>query len=227
MRRCWVRRRWSRSAAVRASGLGPGSDDPLAAAVKAHKTNPPGIVETLKDRLEIDPILNFLGWLTHDPRKQRLDWYLDTEIDRIAREHVAKRLTSGEALFFILYKIATDPVLDVGRDVARVASGVIAQTFSKVARAGPASGGQYQNMLDAHDYGLDGAQSGNSVEFHFDASSGAYLDFIDAVVALCGVHFPVFGYIGIRFTPAATALIGMQQFGLTASVEVATPRTRL
>lgn len=94
-------------------------------------------------------------------------------------------------------------------------------------RAGPASGGLHQNILDAHDYGLDDAQAGDSVEFHFDASTGAYLAFVEDVIALAHQHFPVFGYIGIRFVPAATALIAMQQFPLTVAVEVATPRTRL
>jgi hypothetical protein len=224
--RCWIRRRWSRQKPVRPFELAPGDDDPLVAAVKANKANPPGIVEPLKDRIEVGAILDFLGWLVHDPREARLDWYLDSEIQRLADDHLAKGATSGEALFYILYTIATDPVLDAGADVANAASGIIAQAFSKLARGGPASGGLNQNMLDLHDYGLDGAESGDSVEFHFDASSPAYLDFIDAVIDLTGVHFPVFGYIGIRFTPGATALIAMQQFGLTASVEVSTPRTR-
>ena len=46
-------------------------------------------------------------------------------------------------------------------------------------------------------------------------------------MGLAGKYFPVFGYIGVRFTPAASALIAMQQFALTASVEVATARSRL
>jgi hypothetical protein len=47
------------------------------------------------------------------------------------------------------------------------------------------------------------------------------------VLAVAKRHFPVLGYIGVRFTPGAAALIAMQQFALTASVEVATGRTRL
>jgi hypothetical protein len=225
--RCWIRRRWKRASPVRALAVGPGEDDPLVGAIKANKTNPPGIVSALKDRLQIDPLLNFLGWLAHDPRKHRLDWYLDEEIDRIAAEHAKQGATSGEALFLILYRIATDPILEAADDVANAASSIIAQSFSKLARVGPASGNLHQNMLDAHDYGLDGAQSGDSAEFHFDASASQYLDFIDAVIGLAGRDSAVFGYIGIRFTPAATALIAMQQFKLTASVEVSTPRSRL
>ena len=82
-------------------------------------------------------------------------------------------------------------------------------------------------MLDAHDYDLDGAQCGNSAEFHFDATGTTYLQFVEEVIGLAHKHFPVFGYIGIRFTPVASAMIAMQRYPLTASVEVATPRSRL
>jgi hypothetical protein len=127
----------------------------------------------------------------------------------------------------VLQQMAVDPVLDAGPEIASAVSAVIAGSFSRLARAGPASGPLYQNMLDAHDYGVDHATIGNSAEFHFDAGSSAYLDFIEDVRSLALEHFPVFGYIGIRFTPASSALIAMQQFALTASVEVSTPRTRL
>jgi len=235
--RCWIRRRWRRAIPVRDLAVAPKSDDELVSALKANKTNPPGIVDALKDRLEIDPILNFflevdpilnfLRWLTHEHQKQRLDWYLDSEIAHIADQHAQLGATSGETLFLVLYRIATDPVLDAGKEVAQAVSLVISGAFSRLARAGPASGSLHENILDAHDYGIDGAQAGDSVEFHFDAASGAYLDFIEDVIALARQHFPVFGYIGIRFTPAATALIAMQQFPLTVAVEVATARTRL
>ncbi|SEN50552.1 D-arabinono-1,4-lactone oxidase [Duganella sp. CF517] len=227
--RCWVRRRWRRAQAVRAHEVGPAADDALIASVKANKTNPSGIVGALKDRLELDPLLDFLGWLTHDPRKQRLDWYLDHGIADIAAQHQAIGATSGETVFLVLRRIATDAVLEAGGDVARAVSEVIGGGFAKLARAGPASGGLHLNMLDAHDYGLDGAQCGNSGEFHFDAAGGGFLDFIGDAMRLARQpgHGPVFGYIGIRFTPAASALIAMQQFPLTASVEVATARSRV
>jgi len=225
--RCWIRRRWRRDIPVRGLAVAPKGDDELVSALKANKSNPPGIVDALKNQLEIDPILNFLGWLTHNPRKQRLDWYLDSEIAHIAEQQAQQGATSGETLFLVLYRIATDPVLEVGEDVAQAVSRAISGAFSPLVRAGPASGTLHKNILDAHDYGLDGAQAGDSAEFHFDALSTGYLDFIEDVIALTRQHFPVFGYIGIRFTPAATALIAMQQFPLTVSVEVATPRTRL
>ena len=228
--RCWVRRRWQRAPPVRMHEVAPDADDALIAAVKANKTNPPGVVDALKERLELGPIVNFLGWATHDPRKPRLDWYLDQEIAHIAAQHQAIGATSGETLFLVLHRIATDSVLEAGEDVARAVSEVIGGGFAKLARAGPASGGPHANMLDAHDYGLDGAQCGNSGEFHFDAAGGAYLAFIGDAIRLARQQDGnglVFGYIGIRFTPAASALLAMQKYPLTASVEVATARSRV
>jgi hypothetical protein len=238
--RCWVRRRWKRPQPVRAYEVAPTPDDDLTAAVKANKKYPPGIVDAVKDRLEVDPLirlldllvepdplLNFIAWLTYKKKLARLNWYLDHEIANLAQQHLAIGATSGEELFLALYRVATDSVLDAGKDVGRAVSAAIGGAFARLARAGNASGALYQNMLDAHDYGLDGAQCGNSAEFHFDAAGGTYLEFIDDVIALAGSHFPVFGYIGVRFTPAASALIAMQQFALTASVEVATARSRL
>ncbi len=225
--RCWIRRRWRRAIPVRDLAIVPPPGGELITAMKTHKNNPPGIVKALKEQLEINPILNFFGWLTHDPRKQRLDFYLDSEIANIAAQHAAIGATSGEALFLVLHRVATDPILNAGQEVAQAVSDGIAGAFAPVIRAGPASGGLHKNMLDAHDYGLDGAQAGDSAEFHFDAATGTYIDFVDDVVALAQKHFPVFGYIGIRFTPQANALMAMQQFPWTASVEVATPRTRL
>jgi hypothetical protein len=225
--RCWMRRRWKRADVLASVALAPAPEDAMRAAVKANKTNPPGIVDALKARMEIDdPFINFGGWLTADPRWVTLQWYLDVELRRIAAQYAERGLTSGEAIFFMLYIMATDPILKAGQDIAQAASGLIGGAFSRLARAGPASGNPGENILDEHDYGLDGSQSGDSAEFHFDASAGRYLEFIDAVTALANQHFPVFGYIGIRFTPGATALIAMQQFALTASVEVSTPRTR-
>jgi hypothetical protein len=224
--RCFVRRRWKRLLPLRPHLVAHGRDDDLVAAVKTNKTNPPGIVEPIKDRLEIDPFLDFLGWLTHDEQKKRLDFYLDSEIANIARQHLAIGATSGEALFIVLHRIANDAVLDARRDVGNAAGQVIASAFSRTARAGPASGGIEQNMLDAHDYGIDGAQAGNSGEFHFDASQPGYLQFVDDVIAIALRHVPIFGYVGIRFTPRASALLAMQRFSMTASVEVSTIRSR-
>lgn len=223
--RCFVRRRWKRLQPVRPHRVEPIIDDDLAAAVKANKTNPPGIVNALKDRLQINPFKNFFGWLFHDDQKKRLDYYLDGEIARIAQQHLAIRATSGEALFMVMHRMGNEPLL---RDeVSAAAADVIAGTFSRTARAGPASGAVYQNMLDAHDYGIDGAQAGSSAEFHFDAATDGYLQFVDAVIGVTLRRRPILGYVGIRFTPAASALIAMQQYALTASVEISTLRSRL
>ena len=132
--RCWIRRRWRRDVPVRDLAVAPQGDNQLVAALKANKTNPPGIVDALKDQLEIDPILNFLGWLTHDSRKQRLDWYLDSEIAHIADQHAQIGATSGETLFLVLYRIATDPVLDAGEEVAQAVSLAISLKFLFQAR---------------------------------------------------------------------------------------------
>jgi hypothetical protein len=151
---------------------------------------------------------------------------LDNEIPRIAAESAANGATSFEAVVLSLYELANDPVLDRKHEISYKVSDIIGTAYSKLVRAGPASGGVHQNILDTHDYELDGGQSGDSAEFFFDASSGEYLGFIDAVVALAYTHAPVFGYIGLRFTPSAIPLIAMQRFALTISVEISTARVR-
>ncbi len=227
--RCWMRRRWKRSGVVGDINVAPLPDDRLGDAIKNNKTNPPGIVDALKERIEIGCLEHALGSIFEPTLVNQLDWYLDTEIPNIANQHLQNGLTSLEAIVLVLHRIATDPVLkdEAGPKVTRSVTDLIGRGFSRLARAGPASGDLNKNILDAHDYGLDGAQSGDSSEFHFDATTPNYLNFIDAVMAAAQKHFPVFGYIGVRFTPQATALIAMQQFALTASVEVATGRTRL
>ena len=125
----------------------------------------------------------------------------------------------------MLYKLATDPILrpDSTRAVAFAVSNLIGgDMVARLVRSGLAS-----ELLDTHDYGLDGAQIGNSAEYFFDASNGSHLAFVDAVIALANAHAPVFGYVGVRFMPASAALIGMPRFPLTASIEVSTPRSRL
>jgi D-arabinono-1,4-lactone oxidase len=225
--RCWIRRRWSCPTLIKPVNLEPGEDDPIVSTIKANKTNPSAIVGPIKDQIDVDFLTNFLGWLVSDARWERLQWYLNSELQHVADQTAAIGATSFEALVQMMFELGTDQVLQQGTLVASKASDIIAGSFSELVRAGPASGGLNENMLDRHDYGLDGAEAGDSAEFHFDASTGTYLEFIDAVVNLAGVHFPVFGYIGIRFTPRSTALIAMQQFDLTASVEISTAKTRV
>ena len=226
--RCWVRRRWKRTEPVRDFKVQPDPADELTKAIKANLKNPPGVVDALKSQLEIDPVLDCLGWATHSEQWERLQWYLDDEIEHIAQQHLAIGATVFEAILIVLHQIATDPVLDTRAEVSEKVADIIGKGgYGRLIRAGKASGAKHQNILDAHDYDTDGGQAGNSVEFHFDASGVTYLNFVDDVIGLAGKYSPVFGYIGLRFTPAASALIAMQQYPVTASVEVATLRSRL
>jgi hypothetical protein len=226
--RCWIRRRWKRSQPVHDYRVEPDPDNDLSSAIKGNLKNPLGVVDALKKEIEADFLENILGWVSDYPPWVRLQWYLDHEIVHIAIEHVAIGATVLEAILIILYRMGTDPVLDSRDKIARKVSDIIGRdSFGRVLRAGKASGEKYRNILDEHDYETDGGQAGNSVEFHFDAAGVEYLNFTEDVIALARKHAPVFGYIGIRFTPAATALIAMQQYPLTASVEVATLRSRL
>ena len=102
----------------------------------------------------------------------------------------------------------------------------VTQVIGSGAVVNPARVGDSTDILDVHGYEVDYAASGDSAEFFFDASERRYLAFADAVVQLAGTHEPVFGYMGIRFTPRSSASIAMQRFALTASVEVATGRAR-
>src|SRR5262249_26842914 len=151
--RCWIRRRWKRPQPVRDFNVPPEPDDALGAAIKANLKNPPGVVDALKDQLQIDPILNFLGWLTHSDKWERLQWYLDYEIEHIAQQHLAIGATVFEAILIVLYRIARDPVLDSRDEVAAKVSDIIGKNaFGRLIRGGKASGGKYANILDAHNY---------------------------------------------------------------------------
>jgi hypothetical protein len=203
-----------------------GPDDPVITAVKQHPLEPSAVVQPLRDHIQLLWLENFLGWLTHNDQWERLQWFLNSEFQRVADAAAAAGLTAFEALVLILYELGTDSVLQGGAGIATTASGIIASAFSNVVRAGPAAGGPGANILDMHDYTLDGAEAGDSAEFLFDATAN-YLDFIDTVINLANAHFPVLGYIGIRFMPRSTALIAMQQFEANVSVEVSTAKTRL
>ena len=246
--RCWITRRWRRDVLLaKPLNLAPGPDDQYVAAVKANKTNPPGMVAMLQSSqpspspefwfVNLVPFLlgNFISGVANvaalvqlvtNEQLQRLSWYLNEEMPRVAADGAAHQATSVEVLVSILHEMENDPIIGKGF-VADLAAGIMAGQVGPMVRAGPASGGLHQNVLDKHDYGLDGAESADSVELLFDAASNVYLDFIDTVVDIANRHSVVYGYIGIRFTPAATALIAMQQFPLTVSVEVTALRTRL
>ena len=104
--------------------------------------------------------------------------------------------------------------------MARVTAIIGSNAFANPVRAGDST-----EILDVHGYYLDYNAPGDSAEYFFDAATDAYLHFADDVIAMAGSK-PIFGYMGIRFTPAATASLAMQRWDLTASVEVATARAR-
>ncbi len=230
---CWVTRRWAAPVTVRDAHLGSERSDAILTALVTHKRDPVKLVGPLIHKfLETFDALDY----TTATVKYGLEeiggdggqateflHLLRVQIPQIAHECAAAGTTSGEALFLIMYRILTNHSLPaaVHHAVLDAIANVVGADFAKPVRAGHAS-----DMLDTHNYDLDGTQSGNSAEFHFDASAADYLIFADRVVELAGRHFPVLGYLGIRFTPGSSALIAMQQFDLTASVEVATGRVR-
>jgi D-arabinono-1,4-lactone oxidase len=216
---CWVTRRWRREGGIRSVQLDSGPRDPIVQALIDNKRNPIGIVEPIRQGVGPCDFILTLGEIFASEEALRFEVFKEHQMPRIASEST----TSGEALFLILYKLATDPILrnDARSQVIDGVSKVIGGAFITLARAGLAT-----DILDTHDYSLDGAQSGDSVEFFFDASGGDHLSFIDAVIDLSNKHSPVFGYMGIRFTPRSSALIAMQQFDLSVSVEISTARAR-
>lgn len=220
---CWITRRWRRLGGVRPVNLEPAPRDRIEQAVIDNKRNPRGIVVPLQKRLLPDNWWDTLcfniGLALGVAEAVRFAEFLTVDMPRIARECT----TSVEALFLILYKLATDRVLtnDSKPTVIAAMSQIFGSRFAKLVRAGFAT-----DVLDTHDYDLDGTQTVNSGEFFFDASKNGYLTFIDAVINLANVHSPVFGIIGIRFTPSSAPLIAMQRFPLTVSLEIATGRAR-
>jgi hypothetical protein len=212
----------------------PGKLEPIVQAVIDNKENPEGMIEPLRGQL--DPglwkdLLLLLDRIFHGSQSKRFDQFKAEDIPRIARSSNM----SGEALVLTMYKLATDPILGGGvrEEVVGRFSKFVGADFSDLVRAGlstdvlnkpapdpPGMAAQCTPKV----YRLDGTLSINSAEFFFNASSPAYLDFIDRVIALAIAHSPVFGVMGIRFTPRATALIAMQRFPRTVSVEVGTGR---
>jgi hypothetical protein len=166
-----------------------------------HKI-PSGIIKPLQDEAEPKDFWGelklSLGRLFHVAEARRFDQFKAEDIPRIARQVQEGGGTSGEAVFLILYKLATDDVIGptAGEDVINAVSRLIGGGFSELGRSGPASGAKYTNILDAADYEFEGAEAmaGDSAEFFFDASSREYLSFVDAVIGLATRWpAPVFG----------------------------------
>jgi hypothetical protein len=81
-------------------------------------------------------------------------------------------------------------------------------------------------IMDAHDYHNVGCEvNGDSLEVFFDATDPMLIAFIDLLIAfelrqeLRGGAWV--GYVSLRFTPPTQALIGMQKWPLTCSIEIA------
>ncbi|WP_330252847.1 hypothetical protein OG874_43550 [Nocardia sp. NBC_00565] len=221
---CWITRRWAVPIGTGQANLTPPPPSGVAKAVIEHPRTPTAIRQVLWDEIkgEYSDLAIALGHaIGCDNAEELVDNFLP-QVQRILESST----TSGEAIVLVLYRLATNPVLGPqGRPkVIAAVSQLLANSFSPVVRVGHAC-----DMLDTHNYALDGAQSGNSAEFFFDARL-SYQSFIDAILDLARAQLatgrPVFGYMGIRFTPRSSALIAMQQYELSVSVEIATGRAR-
>lgn len=223
---CWVSRRWRTSSDqlvrdTRVKQKKEGERDALLDAVTKNPRAPRQIVPALRDRLRPHLLNRILGPVFKPKKLARLNWFMDHEIPNIAE----KSATSGEALVLILHRLMIDDVIgeDSRADIISAVSEVIASAgFDHLVRAGLMS-----DVADTHNYDLDGAESRNAAEFFFDAASPVYLDFIEHVIRLAQSGPPIMGIVGIRFMPRATALLAMQRYPRTVSVEVGTGRSRL
>ncbi|MEV4509170.1 FAD-binding protein [Dactylosporangium sp. NPDC049525] len=219
---CWITRRWATSIGVGQANLANPAPTGVAKAVADHPRSPQQILGVLGDMLTegySDFELHVGHALGVDAAQRLLDVFFP-----LMRRIAAESTTSGEALVLILHRLITDPVLGpIARpQVLRGVADALSGDFRKPVRIGHAC-----DMLDLHNYALDGAQSGNSVEFAFDVRTGDHLTFIDRVRRLAAPDRPtVFGFIGLRFMPKSAAFIAMQRFDCTATVEVATGRVR-
>jgi hypothetical protein len=84
--------------------------------------------------------------------------------------------------------------------------------------------GLSHEILDTHNYALDGCVSENCNEFCFDAASGAYIEFIDQVLQKAKSVGPLIGYVALRFLRETQGTLGMQRFPLTVAIETAISR---
>jgi D-arabinono-1,4-lactone oxidase len=151
--------------------------------------------------------------------------FLRDEVPRIVNELTPAGGWSAEALFLLLYRLVTKSADVVRSKLTSPILGQVTGVIGSNAFVNPARVGDATDILDVHGYYLDYNTPGDSCEYLFDAAGDGYRLFADDVITLAKTQ-TVFGYMGIRFTPAASALLAMQRFELTASVEVATVRAR-
>jgi hypothetical protein len=103
--------------------------------------------------------------------------------------------------------------------------GIALKIFETLQAAGDVEAISYA-VMDSHDYLDIGCfVNGDSIEVFFDATDPMLVTFIDLLIAfeqrqeLAGRAFV--GYASMRFTRQTRALIGMQKWPLTCSVEIA------
>lgn len=253
---CWITRRWALPGVTATANLGRPELNELEAALRqpvdphvAPHDATPGtdpmpilaliskqIIDSIKDGIDRRANENWLfnvleptvgvGIETSGVQTVLLPVleFIKREVPSINQAVKAAKGTSGEALFLFLYRAATDPA--VSGTLRGPIVGQVTGVIGSNAYVNPARAGESNDILDVHSYALDYTASGDSAEYLFDASGDGYLAFADAVLDLTRAFQPVFGYMGIRFTPKASALIAMQRYELTASVEVATGRAR-
>lgn len=226
---CWISRRWALPESdMQAVNLDKvESDDPVFKAVIANPRSPTSILEPFANSLTeaVDWTTAGIGVVFGVSGVIRaLNEFIDKTAPSIAASIAQQCGTSGETLVLMLYKLVThrilgfrmkEPILDSVSDI------IGANVGTKFVRVGLAT-----DILNVHNDSLDHALIGESVEFSFDASGDSYLRFADSVVSLARRYGPVFGYMGIRFTPISSALIAMQRFELTAAVEVSIMQVR-
>lgn len=85
----------------------------------------------------------------------------------------------------------------------------------------PLRRGLSHQILDTHNYDLDGCFSVNSAEYFFDGASTGFIQFVDSVLANAKDIGPVMGSVAIRTVGKTAGKLGMERFGQTIAVEVA------
>lgn len=243
--RTWVQRRWRVPVPAQQSQILPKAPHgEISTAVIDAGTNGSAMIPVL--RKQFDP-----GAKAHDEHdvlnlsaykdivgSQVLAWFRDEVIPRCS----TPARSGADALMLTLYTALNTEWRVIGQDLTKkvaeplrdaidgaigiglgihLSAACAEQQWVPQVRLGWAT-----RMLDTHDYELDYLQSGHTCEFHFDASGTDYLAFLDDVVVAAAAAKGALGLIGLRYTPRARAQLAMQQWDLTASVEVQLGRIR-
>lgn len=243
---CWITRRWLIPDAAGTANLEKPRPDQIADTLRAdinhqlwgEPRDPVPVMELVGSQIIasvaegvdreatqwfiLKPIIGYIG---HSEFTIPLTEFIARMIDSITEELRLVNGWSAEALFLLLYRLVTRSDPTIREKIKSPLLLQIAQIVGSNAFINPARAGESCDMLDVHGYYLDYNTPGDSAEYFFDASAQGYLDFTDEVLTLAKRH-NAFGYMGVRFTPKASALLAMQRYDLTASVEVATSRAQ-